>query len=125
MMYSPLGAYIVMWDYLLMAGYFILGLGVVALLAPILFDVFFLPGVKPEPDRPSKIAKTLDGISQLLNAWLFHGDVNYSISGDAYRYNRKRTMAVANFLFRDPDHCRKAFEADFRRAAALMKEVEK
>ena len=123
MSYAPFDVYLIAWDWVLWAGYWGLAIGVFAIVVPILFDVFFLPDVPLEQRaRESRMARFADSLSQVLNVLLFNGDPNYSISGDAYRFNRRKTMAVANWLFRDPDHCRKAFEADFQRAAKLMQE---
>jgi hypothetical protein len=69
--------------------------------------------------------KILDALSQLLNVILFNGEANHSISGDAYRFERKRLEWVINLIFTpfERDHCRVSHEADVRRAGQLLAEV--
>jgi hypothetical protein len=65
-----------------------------------------------------------DAISQFLNVLFLNGDPNHSISGDAWRFNRHKTRAVLDFLFRplEKDHCFKAHLSDVRKAGKLMSE---
>jgi hypothetical protein len=65
-----------------------------------------------------------DAFSQLLNVLLFNGDSNHSVSGDAWRFQRKRLMAVLDFLFRpfERDHCYKAHLHDVQKATLLAQE---
>lgn len=71
----------------------------------------------------SRLARFGDALSQVGNVLLFNGNPNHSISGDAYRYNRPRWMALANWLFRDPEHCRKAHLKDVYMAWKLTSET--
>jgi hypothetical protein len=71
----------------------------------------------------SRLARFGDALSQVGNVLLFNGNPNHSISGDAYRYNRQRWMALANWLFRDPEHCRKAHLKDVSQAWKLVSET--
>ena len=66
-----------------------------------------------------------DAVSQLANVLIFNGDPNYSMSGDAYRYKRKRFEKFVNFIFSpfEKDHCRKAYENDVAKAYKLLKEA--
>lgn len=66
------------------------------------------------------LARLGDAISQVGNVVIFRGEQNHSISGDAYRYNRPRVMALANWLFRDPQHCRNAYLKDIWQAERLI-----
>ena len=71
----------------------------------------------------SKLARLGDAISQFFNVWIFDGNQNHSISGDAYRFNRPRVLRLANWLFRDPEHCRKAHLKDVYLAWKLVSET--
>ena len=71
----------------------------------------------------SRLINFGDALSQVGNVQLFNGNQNHSISGDAYRYNRPRWMALANWLFRDPEHCRKAHLKDVFMAWKLVSET--
>lgn len=71
----------------------------------------------------SRLARIGDAISQVGNVLLFNGNPNHSISGDAYRYNRPRWMALANWLFRDDDHCRHAHLKDVWLADRLISQT--
>lgn len=71
----------------------------------------------------SRLARLGDAVSQVGNVLIFGGNQNHSISGDAYRYNRPRWMALANWLFRDPEHCRKAHLKDVFMAWKLVSET--
>ncbi len=64
-------------------------------------------------------------ISQLLNALLFAGDNNYSVSADAYRLKRKRLEKVINSVFRlfEDDHCYKSYLLDVQKAEQLAIEA--
>jgi hypothetical protein len=68
----------------------------------------------------SKLARIGDAISQLGNVLFFDGDQNHSISGDAYRYDRPLVLRLANWLFRDPEHCRMAHMKDIWNADQLI-----
>lgn len=110
-------------DTMLLAAYGFAAIAIVAVLVPVLFDVFFLPSVKPVKERESRLARFGDALSQVGNVLLFDGNQNHSISGDAWRYERKRTMALANWLFRDDEHCRKAHLKDVFMAWKLVSET--
>lgn len=72
-----------------------------------------------------RLVRTGDALSQLLNVVIFDGDPNHSISGDAYRFRRKRLQWLIDAVFSafEKDHCRKAFEHDVEKARRLMTEV--
>lgn len=74
----------------------------------------------------SQVLRILDATSQLGNVILYRktGTPNHSISGDAYRFSRYKTMAVIDFIFSpfEKNHCRASHEADVRRAAQLIAE---
>lgn len=59
-----------------------------------------------------------DASSQWLNTLFLRGEPNESISGRAYREGWRRTEKVINVLlsWKEPDHCRRAHEADVVRA---------
>lgn len=65
-----------------------------------------------------------DAVSQLLNVLIYwrNGSANLSISTDAYRQNRVRTMAVIDFIFSiyEDDHCKKSYLNDVARAQMLV-----
>jgi hypothetical protein len=65
-----------------------------------------------------------DATSQFLNVLILNGDPNHSISGDAWRFNRHKTRAVLDWLFRplEKDHCYKAHLHDVRKATKLAQE---
>ena len=70
------------------------------------------------------LIKLGDAFSQFLNVLIFNGDSNHSISGDAWRYERKRLVAVLDFLFWpfEKDHCFKAHLHDIQKASRLVSE---
>ena len=63
-----------------------------------------------------------DAASQFFNVLIFGGDPNYSISGDAYRFNREPLRTIIDWLFSpfEKDHCRRAHEHDVEKARALL-----
>lgn len=77
--------------------------------------------------RPSRGYRLFVATSQWFNVLIFNGDPNFSMSGDAYRFNRKRFKAFVDWLFRwsEQDHCRLAHKAEIQRAKDLLKEVER
>lgn len=60
-----------------------------------------------------------DALSQLLNAALFGGHPNESISGLAWRENRPWRPWIDRLLWFDKDHCRNAYENDLAYARRL------
>lgn len=74
----------------------------------------------------SRLYKVGDALSQLINVALLprHGDTsaNESVSGRAYRLGWTRVERLINWLFSpwERDHCRKAYEADRRRAEMTL-----
>jgi len=66
-----------------------------------------------------------DAASQFLNVLIFNGDPNHSVSGDAYRFNRRRLMRLLDWAFSpfESDHCRKAHEHDIQKACRLCTEA--
>ena len=72
----------------------------------------------------SRLTRALDALSQLLNVIIFNGDENYSISADAYCYDRKVIKLLANSLFMDKNHCRDAYLNDINKAKALLQEAQ-
>lgn len=71
----------------------------------------------------SRLIRFGDALSQALNVLLFNGNQNHSISGDAYRYDRPRTLRLANWLFRSKDHCREAHLKDIWLADRLISQT--
>lgn len=69
----------------------------------------------------SRLARIGDAISQLLNVIIYNGSPNYSISGDAYRKNRKRVVAIVDFISYE-GHCKAAYENDIKNASDLLLE---
>lgn len=58
-----------------------------------------------------------DALSQLANVLLLGGQANESISGRAYRSGWVlTTRAIDALIFWEPEHCRRAHEADVLRA---------
>ena len=72
----------------------------------------------------SRLIRTGSAISQLLNVWIFDGDENHSVSGDAYRFRRHRLRRVIDWLASpwEQDHCRLSHEADVAKAVRLLQE---
>lgn len=66
-----------------------------------------------------------DALSQFLNVLIFNGDPNYSISGDAYRFNRVWLRRFIDWLFSpfEADHCRTAYLNDIDKARRLLVDV--
>lgn len=110
-------------DTMLLAAYGFAALAIVAVLVPVLLEVFFLPSVKPAKERESRLARFGDALSQVGNVLLFDGNQNHSISGDAFRYKRPRTLRIANWLFRDTNHCRRAHLKDIWLADRLISQT--
>lgn len=73
--------------------------------------------------KESLLARLGDAVSQVGNVLLFNGNQNHSISGDAYRFKRPRVMALANWLFRDPEHCKHAHLKDIWLADRLISQT--
>lgn len=73
--------------------------------------------------KTSRWVRIGDAISQGANVLLFDGEANESISGRAHREGWRKTERVINFLlaWKEPDHCRRAHEADVRRAHEWVK----
>lgn len=73
-----------------------------------------------------RLIKIGDAFSQLLNVALLprHRETtaNESISGRAHRLGWRRVERVIDWLFCwwEPEHCRRAHEADLRRARQLI-----
>lgn len=73
-----------------------------------------------------RLIKIGDALSQLVNVSLLprHRDTtaNESISGRAHRLGWRRTERFIDWLFSpwERDHCRRAHEADLRRARQLI-----
>jgi hypothetical protein len=68
-----------------------------------------------------------DATSQWFNVALFAGMPDESLSGRSWR-SRDRTLwrvvgRIANTLFRDPEHCRLAYEQDLERARLRCRET--
>lgn len=65
-----------------------------------------------------------DATSQFFNVLIFNGDPNYSISGDAYRFNRKILRWAVDTAFHvfECNHCRNAYENDVAKARRLLTE---
>ena len=119
-------AYIVAWDYLLWAIWLFFGLcTLIGIGCLILLEIANNrpPKVKPPKERESRLARFGDAISQLGNVLFFGGNQNHSISGDAFRYGRPKVMALANWLFRDADHCRHAHLKDVWLADRLISQT--
>lgn len=76
--------------------------------------------------RPSRVFRLLDATSQWFNVLIFNGDPNYSMSGDAYRFERKRFGAFVDWLFSwyEKEHCKNAHFSDVQRARDLVSEAE-
>lgn len=68
-----------------------------------------------------------DAVSQFFNviAYWQRGSANNSISGDAYRFDRKRTQQFIDWLFSwyETEHCRKSYEKEVQRAKDLVDEA--
>jgi hypothetical protein len=72
----------------------------------------------------SRLHRAADALSQLLNVLIFDGDPNHSISGDAYRYGRKRLVRVIDYIFSpwEANHCQRSYINDVVKASALLRE---
>ena len=68
-----------------------------------------------------------DALSQLFNVILFNGDPNYSISGDSFRFDRKRIRRFVDKLFSlfEKDHCKTSYANDVRKSYRMIQEHEK
>lgn len=115
-------AYLVAWDYILWALWLFVGIGVLVAIGCLAL-VELANNRKPKKMTESRLARLGDAISQVGNVLLFNGNPNHSISGDAYRYNRPHWMTLANWLFSDPEHCRKAHLKDVYMAWKLASET--
>jgi hypothetical protein len=62
-----------------------------------------------------------DAFSQFLNVLLLNGDPNHSISGDAYRYKRIRSMNLIDFVL-GKNHCMTSHLNDVSKARKLLEE---
>lgn len=77
-------------------------------------------------DSTPRLIKVGDAVSQLINVALLprHTETtaNESISGRAHRLGWKRTERAIDWLFSwwEPGHCRRAYEADLRRASDFL-----
>tara|TARA_A100001391_G_C4812678_1_gene209029 strand:- start:153 stop:398 length:246 start_codon:yes stop_codon:yes gene_type:complete len=73
------------------------------------------------------LIRCFDAMSQLGNCILYPstGTANHSISGDAWRFKRTKTMYVIDLIFSpfEGDHCKVSHEADVKRAARLLAET--
>lgn len=70
--------------------------------------------------RPSRLIRLLDATSQWLNVALFNGEANESLSGRAWREQRRRAERTINTLiWWEPDHCYLSHITDVARAHAL------
>lgn len=71
-------------------------------------------------DTRSRKARLADATSRLFNVILFNGQPDESISGRSWRERHSRKWQIigriANALYRDPEHCRKAHEHSLSRA---------
>jgi hypothetical protein len=72
----------------------------------------------------SRLIRAGDALSQFFNVLIFNGDPNYSISGDAYRLNRKRLQSFIDKLFSpfEDNHCETSHLNDIRKAEAILAE---
>jgi hypothetical protein len=72
----------------------------------------------------SHLIRLGDAASQFFNVLIFDGDPNHSISGDAFRFGRRRLSACIDLLFSpfETEHCRAAYENDVRKAIKLVEE---
>jgi len=69
----------------------------------------------------TRLYKLGDAFSQFLNVLIYNADSNYSISGDAYRFNRYRLRAAIDAVL-GVEHCKEAYLNDVRKAKALLEE---
>ena len=68
----------------------------------------------------TRLIKLGDATSQLINAVVFDGSCNESISGRAYREKKWYERYINLLLWFDKDHCRVAYENDVSYAAKLL-----
>lgn len=61
-----------------------------------------------------------DATSQLVNALLFDGHPNESISGRAWREQRPWRIWIDRLLWFDADHCRISYENDLKYARQIV-----
>ena len=68
----------------------------------------------------------LGATSQFLNALIFAGDSNYSISADAHRLKRRRLEKFINILFSpfEKNHCFQSYLSDIEKANRLLENLE-
>lgn len=76
--------------------------------------------------RQPRLHRLGDATSQWFNVLIFNADPNYSISGDAYRFKRKRLCQFIDWLCSpfERDHCQRAWENDIAKAVELLAEVQ-
>jgi len=76
--------------------------------------------------KPAWLYRVFDAFSQLLNVLFYNGEPNYSMCGDAHRYDRKTFILVLDFIMSvvEKDHCRLSYEADIQRARDYIYEAE-
>jgi hypothetical protein len=74
--------------------------------------------------RPSRLIRLGDALSQFFNVLIFNGDANYSISGDAHRFKRLGLERFIDLLFSsfETNHCERAYWADVARAYSIVEE---
>lgn len=69
------------------------------------------------PPESNYLVRLGDALSQFVNVLLLSGQANESISGRAYRSGWVlTTRAIDALIFWEPEHCRRAHEADVLRA---------
>jgi len=82
----------------------------------------------------SRIMKIGDALSQLINVMFLpnhrYTTPNESISGRAWRRQKKTAIKIIDFIFSkiEKDHCKLSYEADIKRAKeylVLSEEIEK
>jgi len=71
----------------------------------------------------NRLHRLADATSQWFNVLIFGGEANHSVSGDAWRYQRRNLERFINWLcFWERDHCYASHKADINRAKDLLLE---
>lgn len=72
------------------------------------------------------IWQKLISLTQMINVWVFHGKADETTSSRCYRQRNdpytgwfwSRLVKLVNWAFRDPDHCKRAYEAELAKKAS-------
>lgn len=70
----------------------------------------------------TRLIRTGDALSQLLNALLLNGHPNESLSGRAWRTQSRWRIVIDSIFWFDPQHCQVSHENDLAYAKQILQE---